>query len=158
MDFKARVQKAMENHHAKLIKKKRAPREKPNGRPEKEVEKACTRWLRTNGFSVNVVESKAVYSASAGRYLSGQTDQGFSDCVGVHGATGIAVFIEFKAPGRTSTLRPAQKHFLRDKIKFNAFACVVDSSEKLASIWHQFRLARQESFGAAQECLNSAIP
>lgn len=157
MDFKARVQKAMENHHAKLIKKPRAKREKPNGRPEKEVEKACTQWLRANGFSVNVVESKAVYSAAAGRYLSGQTDQGFADCVGVHGATGIAVFIEFKAPGKLATLRPTQKHFLRDKIKFNAFACVVDSVERLQMIFREFDLARRESFGRSQEYLTSMI-
>jgi hypothetical protein len=101
---------------------------------------------------------KPFTSHQAGRYLAGQTDQGFADCVGVHGPTGIAVFIEFKAPGRTSTLRPAQKHFLREKIKFNGFACVVDSVERLDMIFREFDTARRESFCRAQEYLNSVIP
>lgn len=99
-------------------------------------------WLRANEFSVNVVESKAVYNQSAGRYIRGQTDQGFSDAVGCHN-TGLGVFIEFKAPGRLSTLRPAQKAFLREKIDFGAFVAVVDSAERLSEIWESFKKERQ---------------
>lgn len=153
MDFRSRVQKAMERHHAKLNRTKRS---KPNGKPEKEVERACMEWLTANGFSCHVVESKAVYSHKAGRYIQGQTDQGFSDCVGVYGANGTAVFIEFKAPGRAWKLRPAQKHFLRTKIEHNAFACVVDSVERLQKIWTEF-LANRPT-GAHQEYLFSQLP
>lgn len=139
-DIRSRVQRAMEKHHAKLAGRK--PRTKPNGRPEKEVERDCMEWLKEHGFSCHVVESKAVYSHKAGRYIKGQTDEGFADCVGVYGATGTAVFIEFKAPGRVSTLRPAQKHFLRTKIDHNAFAVVIDSVEKLEQIWNEYLVKR----------------
>lgn len=152
-DFKSRVRQAMERHHAKLNRTKRS---KPNGKPEKEVERACMEWLRENGFSCHVVESKAVYSHKAGRYIRGQTDEGFADCVGVYGATGTAVFIEFKAPGRVSTLRPAQKHFLRTKINHNAFACVVDSVERLSKVWNEY-LFRRASLNH-QEFLFSELP
>jgi hypothetical protein len=138
-DFKDRVRQAVEKHHAKQL---REPRKKPNGKPEKEVEKACMAWLRANGFSCSVVESKAVYSEASGRYMNGQTDAGFADCVGVHDS-GTAVFIEFKAKGRLSTLRPAQKAFLREKIRFNAFAIVVDSAEMLAETWRAFVTAKE---------------
>lgn len=144
---------AVEKHHAKQIK---TPRTKPNGKPEKEVSLACMAWLKANGFSCNVVESKAVYSEASGRYMSGQTDPGFSDCVGVH-VSSVAVFIEFKAKGRLSTLRPAQKAFLRDKIKHNAFACVVDSVEMLAETWRLFSLARlgQDTRSPQDVCLRT---
>lgn len=156
MDFKDRVKKAMEKHHGKLIKKKRVSKG-PNKRPEKEVERACANWLTRNEFSFNIVESKAVYSRAAGRYLSGQTDPGVSDCNGVHGPTGISVFIEFKAPGRGCKLRPAQEQFLLTKISFNAFAVVVDSAEMLATRWSAFSLLRNTSLEQAREYLKNII-
>ena len=148
----------MENHHAKLIKKtKRETRVKPNGKPEREVVLECRKWLKNHGFSVNIVESKAVFSRSSGEYVSGQTDPGFSDCVGVH-ESGVGVFIEFKAPGKLSTIRPAQHHFLTDKIKFNAFACVVDSVERLQEIFSTYRRIDFNDYQAKQKFLLSMIP
>ena len=138
-NFRDRVRGALEKHHAKQIKTRRT---KPNGKPEKNVEKLCMDWLRANGFSMNVVESKAVFNAQAGRYIRGQADQGFSDAVGCH-QSGLAAFVEFKAPGRLSTLRPAQKAFLREKIDFGAFACVVDSVERLEEIWATYQSERR---------------
>ena len=144
-NFRDAIKLSVQRHAKKQL---RTPRTKANGKPEKAVEKACMDWLRNNGFSVNVVESKAVYNAQAGRYLKGQTDQGFSDAVGCHNS-GLAVFIEFKAPGRLSTLRPSQKAFLRDKIDFGAFACVVDGPERLEQIWKEFEKERQSGVNNA---------
>jgi hypothetical protein len=86
------------------------------------------------GFSVHVVESKAVYSARAGRYLRGMTTTGMSDLVAAS-PKGQAVFIEAKAPGKRSSLRPAQRDFLLGKIECHAFAVCVDSLEQLQKAW-----------------------
>ena len=153
-NFRDRVRGALEKHHAKQIKTRRT---KPNGKPEKAVEKSCLDWLRGNGFSVNVVESKAVFNAQAGRYIRGQADQGFADCVGCFN-NGLAVFIEFKAPGRLATLRPAQKAFLREKIDCGAFAVVADSVDRLKEAWATFTdIRRTEGVAQSKDYLRSLI-
>jgi hypothetical protein len=129
------VEEAMLRHHAKLLKKPQ--RSRKNAKPEKEVEKQIMPWLEVNGFSCHVIESKAVYSAGAGRYLRGQADQGFSDIVGCD-ENGIAAFIELKALGKCSTLKRHQFDFLKSKIDRGAFAVCVDSAEmlnKYYNIW-----------------------
>lgn len=135
---------------------KRAKREK-NESPEKAVEKEVVRWLASAGFCVSVVESKAVYSPSAGRYLRGQTEPGFTDICGVT-PTGIGCFIELKAPGRKSTIRPAQVDFIQRKIKKNAFACCVDSFTDLADVYRTWSMLLKESDVRAQEFLISRLP
>ena len=153
-NFRDRVRGALEKHHAKQIKTRRT---KPNGKPEKAVEKSCLDWLRGNGFSVNVVESKAVFNAQAGRYIRGQADQGFADCVGCFN-NGLAVFIEFKAPGRLATLRPAQKAFLREKIDCGAFAVVADGVDRLKEAWTTFTdIRRTEGVAQSKDYLRSLI-
>ena len=121
------VKKALENYSRKHMGIKRE-------RPEKQVEKSVLEWCARSGFDISVVESKAVYSRSAGRYLRGQTEAGFSDLVGVT-STGRACFIELKAEGKRSTLKPHQYDFLLRKIKLGAFACCVDSVELIDSIY-----------------------
>lgn len=101
--------------------------------PEKEVEKEALVWCKSKGFDISVVESKAVYSRAAGRYLRGQTEAGFSDLVGVTN-DGRAVFIELKAKGKLSTLKPHQYDFLLRKIKLGAFACCIDSASLLDEV------------------------
>jgi hypothetical protein len=153
-NFRDRVRGALEKHHAKQIKTRRT---KPNGKPEKAVEKSCLDWLRAHGFSVNVVESKAVFNAQAGRYIRGQADQGFADCVGCFN-NGLAVFIEFKAPGRLATLRPAQKAFLREKIDCGAFAVVADGVDRLKEAWATFTdIRRTEGVAQSKDYLRSLI-
>lgn len=109
-----------------------------------ELRSACMKWLDQNGFSCHVVESKAVYSHSAGRYLGGQTSVGFSDIVGVT-PNGIAAFIEVKAPGRLSTAKPHQIAFLLSKAKLGAFAVVVDSVDLLERVYQEFEHRRKMS-------------
>ncbi len=84
-------------------------------------------WFRVNGFDVDVVESKAVYSHAAGRFLEGQAEAGFSDIVGVTSYFGVGVWCELKAPGKRSTLKPHQRDFLLSKINKYAFALCADS-------------------------------
>jgi len=124
---KKRIKKATE----KYITKNDINRPKrKNKAPEKEEVKKLMGWLRENEFSVNVVESKAVYDPNAKRYLSGQTDAGFSDITGTD-KNGFAVFVEAKAPGKLKTLKYNQREFLLEKIKLNAFAVCADSVERL---------------------------
>lgn len=132
---------ALLNYSKKQIKTKRTKR---NSSPEKEVEKEVMHWLRTHGFSCHVVESKAVYSPSAGGYKSGQTIPGFSDVVGCD-PNGMAVFIELKAKGRNSTLKEHQYLFLKNKIEHGAFAVCVDSVMLLERVYQNWCLANDEN-------------
>ena len=101
-----------------------------NSKPEKLVEESCMGWFKDFGFSMSVVESKAVWNNAARRYISGQTVSGFSDSAGCT-PLGYASFIEFKALGKNNTLKDNQRNFLREKIIKGSFACVVDSKDLL---------------------------
>lgn len=135
MSQKLRTQKAIERYIQKQTPSTK-PRRK-NGSPEKEVERKVLEWCKQQGWSVDVVESKAVYSASAGRYLSGQTKSGFSDLVGST-AEGLSVYLELKSPGRKSCVRAKQYDFLLQKIQSNCFAGVFDSANLLESTYRAF--------------------
>lgn len=135
MTQKQRTQKAIERYIQKQTPSKK-PRRK-NNKPEKLVEKEVLAWCKQQGWSVDVVESKAVYSASAGRYLSGQTKSGYADVVGSTDQ-GLSVSIELKSPGRRATVRLAQYEFLKEKIHKNCFAVVVDSAKLLESYYLEF--------------------
>ena len=132
---KKSVEQALNNYLERQAPKTSAPRK--NKRPEKEVEKQVLEWCRKQDFHIAVVESKAVYSASAGRFLQGQAPSGFPDLVGLTLA-GIFVAIELKAPGRRSTLRPAQREFLTQVISRNGFGIVTDSVEFLENSYQEF--------------------
>lgn len=140
-------------HQRQLKSTKRTPRKK-NKKPEKVVEKDCLDWLDKHGFSINVVESKAVYSKAAGNYIRGQTVAGFPDLVG-NDKDGHAVFIELKAPGKRSTIRPAQVDFLLNKIKTNCFAVCVDSVAYLSTAYALWSELEGEN---AKEYLHSLLP
>ena len=135
------VKKALEKYSRKAMGVKREKKDKPkkvSGRaPEKQVEQEILQWCKKRGFDVSVVESKAVYSRSAGRYLRGQTEAGFSDLVGVD-ANGRAVFIELKAVGKRKTLKPHQYDFLLRKIRLGAFACCTDSVHHINELYSIF--------------------
>jgi hypothetical protein len=130
------------------VKKKKSK----NSRPEKQVEKEVLALSKILGFDLSVIESKAVYSRAAGVYLSGQAEQGFSDLVG-NDKNGHALFIELKAKGKLSTVSASQIYFLTRKIKTNAFAVVVDSSDLLARLYTQWVMIKKECSLKAQEYL-----
>lgn len=99
----------------------------------------CLSWGREHGFSLHQVESKAVFSKAIGRYKRGMTTKGFPDIVGCT-PDGIAVFIEGKAPGSLSDLKPHQRDFLLDKILKGCFAVCVDSPQRLALLYDRWKL------------------
>jgi hypothetical protein len=126
-EFKKRVEAAMLRHHDKLIPKAKRER-KTNDNPEARVSLAIKNHLTALGWSVDIVESKAVFSAATQSYAFGKTRPGFSDICG-NTDSGHSVYIEVKSKGKRSTLRPAQLDFLSEKIRTNAFAIVADSIE-----------------------------
>jgi len=126
-EFKKRIEAAMLKHHEKQLPKKKRER-KRNDNPEAKISLAIKNHLIGLGWSVDIVESKAVFSAQAQSYTFGKTRPGFSDIVG-NTPSGMAAYIEVKSKGRRSSLRPAQFDFLSEKIKTNAFAIVADSVE-----------------------------
>jgi len=136
-DYKSGVLKAMEKYHQKQL-----PNNKPkkkNEKPEKQTEKEVLQLLRSKGWFVEVVESKAVFSQAAGRFLRGQATTGFVDIVGCT-SSGQSVAIELKALGRRSSLREQQREFLNQVICRGGFGCVVDSAAFLESL-HRAYLA-----------------
>ncbi len=119
----------------KLSGKSQRKRRK-NASPEKDLEKEILRWSTSKGIDLHVIEAKAVYSVSAGRYLRGQAEAGLPDLVG--NCEGLSVWIELKAPGRRSTLKVHQRDFLVRKISQGCFAVCVDSVESLAKVLASF--------------------
>lgn len=130
---------------------------KRNSKPEKILEKEILHFLRLNGFDVDVVESKAVFSQKLGRYLNSQTTVGMSDLIG-NDKNGHACFIELKAKGRRSTLSQRQKLFLMKKIDSNAFACVVDSVEMLSQIYQDWKHYKASTDYEARQFLLNMLP
>jgi hypothetical protein len=132
-EFKKRIEAAMIKHHEKLLPNKPRAR-KRNDNPEARISLEIKNHLVALGWSVDIVESKAVFSASAQSYTHGKTRPGFSDICG-NSPSGQAVYIEVKSKGRRSSIRPAQFDFLTEKIKTNAFAIVADSVEYVDRIY-----------------------
>lgn len=132
------------------------PRKK-NSSPEKEVEKEVLEWCQKLGIDVNVIESKAVYSVAAGRYLRGQVSTGFPDLVG-NTRDGIAVYVELKARGRLSTVKAHQLEFITRKIRQGAFACVVDGSGRLGDLFSRWSLLIKQSRTEAENYLIKSLP
>lgn len=137
MDKKQSVKNAIHKFIAKQ-NKSAAPRRK-NKKPEKELESKLLPVLKMHGIFASVVESKAVYSAGAGRYLSGQAASGFPDIVGCNNQ-GAFLAIELKAPGRRSTVRPSQRQFLLNVIAHNGFAVVTDSVDHFVQLYSRWIL------------------
>lgn len=135
-DYKRRVERAVTGFYQRQEKKLK-PASRKNQKPEKKTEKECLEWMRANQFDVQIVEAKAVFNPKRGRFISQAVRAGTVDCIG-NDPNGFAVFVEFKAPGRLSTLRAAQKEFLLKKIQKGAFACVTDSAPRLAEIYRQW--------------------
>ena len=129
---------ALDKFFAKAAKQATPKAPRKNQKPEFTLTLTpCLLWMRESGWSVDVVEAKGVYNAQAGRYLDGQTEAGMSDIVGCT-PQGIGAFVEAKAPGKLSTLRPAQREFLIDKIRCGAFAVVVDSVDRLNRLYRKW--------------------
>lgn len=122
-DYKARIKKATEKFLTKndpnRIKRK-------NKSPELDLEREAIRYFNSMGWDLDSIESKNQYDPRSGKYLASPNESGIVDCVG-NDNYGNAVYIEWKAPGKISTLREKQRMFLIRKINTNCFAVVADS-------------------------------
>jgi hypothetical protein len=160
---KNKVTQALLNHHEKDMKELNkingiTPKRK-HTKPEKEVEKACMDWMRSQGFNVQVIDSSASWNGRAWTQKSAK--QGTVDCLG-NTADGTSVAVEFKAKGKLSSFHSErnqrQVHFIIDKIDTNCFACVVDSVERLARIYNEWLKQRAKGQSCARAYLLSELP
>jgi hypothetical protein len=104
---------------------------------EKYVEAQVLAWAFQNRWSLDVLDSKAVQSAS-GRYVRNSgVKVGTPDLVGCTDA-GHAVYLELKKPGNASVCRLEQRQFLERKIDHNCFCLVVDNLETLQKVYLHF--------------------
>lgn len=134
-DIKKRVTSAIDRYNLRQTKTSEPKRH--NQKPEKDTEKSVLEYMRSLGCLLSVIESKAVYSQSAGRYLSGQVLSGYPDVVGVN-PSGIFLGIELKALGCRSTLKNHQRLFLTQIIYQNGFACCTDSVHHISSLYSRW--------------------
>jgi hypothetical protein len=147
---------ALNKYYLNQMPRPSKPRRR-NKKPEAELEKHIKALFIELNFSMNKVEAKAVYNPRAGTYLRGQTDAGVSDWVGCT-PDGFGCFVEVKAPGRRSTLKPHQRIFLEAKINCGAFAVCVDSTELLSSTWFAWQHRRAMDPMLARNYLLKALP
>jgi hypothetical protein len=134
-DFKKRIQNAIEKHATNQLPKR--PTGRKNNKPERQLQKQMIEALKQIGVFAFHVESKAVYSASAGAYLNSQTVVGCADILGVT-PQGQFLAVEVKSPGRRSTLREAQCDFLTNVIERGGFAVCSDSLEHLLALYSEW--------------------
>lgn len=130
-----------------------------NAKPEKDVEKECLALMRSWGWKVEIYESKANFDPRTGRWRQNSMKAGTCDCMGLM-PDGTSVAIEFKAPGKVSTLNKNenQRDFLEERIKFNAFAAVVDSGQRLKDIFNKWSELRNIGTVSAQKYLLDMLP
>lgn len=152
MNYKKSIEEALLRHH-KRDSKGRLKKTK-YGKPEKLTEKECLDWMRSKGWSVDIVEGKG----GIGMYGQVTVKAGFPDCCGVTNI-GQACFIEFKAKNRQNTIRPAQYKFLTEKIQTGAFAACVDSVDRLRSIYQGWmKMVGNFGLEAGKGYLTSSLP
>lgn len=158
---KDRVRRALENYASRdwreIQKQSGLIQKRKNSKPEKEVEKEVLPWLRQLGAQVEVYESKATYNPAAGRYISQSMKAGTCDIMGTL-PDGTAIAIELKAKGKLSTFNKAknerQRTFIKNRINSNAFACVVDSLERLIYIYTEWSKLKNSGKDAKEFLLN----
>jgi hypothetical protein len=122
-----------------------------NQSPERDFSKEIVPYLRGLGFQVIQVESKAVFSQAAGRYMNSQAKPGTSDILACS-PFGQFCAIELKAAGKARTLKEHQRDFLVETISRGGFAACVDSIECFASLWSSW------SNSPNKEMLVAALP
>ncbi len=153
------TKKALEGYMKSQLKK--TIKRKTHGKPEKEVERACLTWMRAQGWSVQIYEAKATFNPQAQRWVGSSMKAGTVDCQGVM-PDGTFVAVEFKAPGRLCTFNleknHRQKEYLVEKIRMNAFGCVVDSARRLAQLFDGYKEAVLVSRDQAQMYLMRELP
>lgn len=142
-EYKKRIEKALnkfaERDNRELQKLNGTIKKRKNSKPEKDVEKECLTWMRSQGWKVQIYESKATQVGGVWRQQAMQA--GNADCQGVMPG-GISVAVEFKSRGKLSTFRKEKNQrqidFIEDRISMGGFACVVDSVLMLQTIYNNW--------------------
>lgn len=144
-DFRARISKSIDAYSRKQIVKSKPKRNSP----EKTVEIECMKWFKANDFDMTVVDSgfQTLNQRKVG-------ESGFTDSCGNHGL--LSAWVEFKAPGKLSTLSEMQFNFITRKIDAGCFAVAVDSVRELARLWHDFSI--EEDWGKRRDLLLESLP
>lgn len=124
--------------------------------PEKKVEQEIMAWAMLNGWSLSVLDSKALKINGKMRSNPG-IPVGCPDLVG-NCPNGFAAYIELKRANADVICRVSQRNFLLRKIDSNAFACVVDSAEKLERLYSRWVALREISLNEARDSLREALP
>jgi hypothetical protein len=138
---KESTKEALDRYFTKQARASLRPKRQRNSRPEKRVEQECLVWMRAQGWDVQIYEAKGNFNPLRNRYMAGSMKAGTVDCQGVT-PNGQFVAVEFKAPKKRATLNLSkncrQREYLMNKIKSNAFGCVVDSVAQLQKIWDAY--------------------
>lgn len=123
---------------AKIIDREMNPdKRKRYKAPEKKAVREILDWAAEYGFDLDVIEASKYDRHMQSMGEEDKVPVGFSDLCGVD-RFGFACYIEVKANGRRSTVRPHQLDFLIRKIKSGAFACVADSAKYAHELYHRW--------------------
>jgi hypothetical protein len=136
MSYKSSVKKAINNYFERTSKPSEREKRPKNKTPEKDLRQLVMKHLKQQGVLVLYVESQAVFSESAARYLHGQVSVGTSDLIGCL-PSGRFLAIELKAPGRIRTLKPHQREFLVKVIQMGGIGLVADKIDLIDWILDQ---------------------
>lgn len=138
MDYKKRVNKALENYYKRQEPDLQIRRK--NEKPEELVVNDHLIWCKQMNWDVDVIESKSKFNTSTMRYSGRAASVGTSDICG-NTSEGLGVYIETKAKGRRvgSALREGQREFLIRKIASGCFAIMSDDIEYTKRIWKLFQ-------------------
>jgi hypothetical protein len=141
--YKKRVEGAIARYMAKQEVKSAGPT-RQNESPEADfVHEKLIPFCREAGIKIFKYESKAMFSESMGAYIKGVVPVGHSDLAGRF-TNGVAVYLEAKAPGRRSRLKPHQREFLVDAIRDNCFAACVDNISDLKDLILRYNRAENK--------------
>jgi len=163
-DYRQSTIDAINAFHQKQVKKNRPKSSKQKGKPERDLtEIPCMAYMRSLGWTVEIYEAKSTYDPRRNIWRNQAMKAGTCDCMGTL-PNGIAVAVEFKAPGRLSSFnsdkRYKQRQFIIDRINANTFACVVDSKEKLQHIYENWQKLRDnfDDLKPARDYLMDMLP
>lgn len=124
--------------------------------PEKLVEQQVLAWAFENRWSLHVFDSKAIRRGDRMQSNPG-IPVGCPDLLG-NCPCGFAAYIELKKHNADGVCRISQRNFLLQKIDSNAFACVVDSPEKIEQLYEKWVALREISWNVARDLLRKALP
>lgn len=154
-DFRDGVKQAIANFYKRNETSSQPTDRRSNQKPEAQLRSDILLELKKKGFLILYVESQAVFSQSAGRFVQSHLASGTSDLIGID-HEGHFLALELKAPGRISTLKDHQRDFLHSVIDRNGFACCIDSIDSFFSLYNSW--LKLSSKTERIELLKNALP